>query len=73
MTSHAYTVGQNVRLAGSTLHQGLDGVYKILALLPEERGDWQYRVESMSRPQQRVVTESQITHADSSPALASGG
>jgi hypothetical protein len=37
------------------------GVYKVVALMPEERGDQQYRVQSTAGAQQRVVWESQLS------------
>ncbi|MBK1623058.1 MULTISPECIES: hypothetical protein [Afifella] len=61
MTSHSFKVGQTVRLSQKTVGPGVAGVYKILALLPEEHGDCQYRVQSTVSSQQRVVQESQLS------------
>lgn len=61
MRRHAFKVGQSVCLSGSSVMRGNAGTYRILALMPEERGDWQYRVQSTAGPQQRVVWESQIS------------
>ncbi|MGQ7791807.1 hypothetical protein ACUN0C_05285 [Faunimonas sp. B44] len=63
MNRHAFKVGQSVRLSGSAAMRGAAGTYKILALMPEERGDWQYRVQATDSPQQRVVWESQLSPA----------
>ncbi|MYZ48092.1 hypothetical protein [Propylenella binzhouense] len=63
MPSHAFKVGQKVLLSGSSLMRGAAGTYKIVALLPEERGDWQYRVQSTDGNQQRVVWQSQLAPA----------
>ena len=61
---HKFKVGQRVRLAGTSHDWGVTGVYKVTAQLPEERGEHQYRVQSTSSPQQRVVVESRITRLD---------
>ncbi len=74
MSNHAYKVGQNVRVLASTVHPGVAGIYKIVALLPEEHGDRQYRVQSTTSAQQRVLWESQIaTGAAATPADALWG
>lgn len=61
MAKHAFKVGQRVRLSASSVSAGVAGIYKILALLPEERGDRQYRVQNTANSQQRVVTEANLT------------
>lgn len=58
---HKYKVGQQVRLSAAAIDRGVSGIYKITAQLPEERGEHQYRVQSTTSPQQRVVTESRLT------------
>jgi hypothetical protein len=40
---------------------GVAGIYRVLALLPEERGDRQYRVQNTANSQQRVVSEGDLT------------
>lgn len=62
--SHKFKVGQRVRLSAAAINRGVAGVYKVLALLPEERGDRQYRVQSSAGAQQRVVWESQLSGID---------
>jgi hypothetical protein len=59
--SHRFKVGQSVRLSSAAINRGVAGVYKVVALLPEERGDQQYKVQSTAGPQQRVVWESQLS------------
>ena len=61
---HKFKVGQSVRLAAPAIDRGVAGFYKVLALLPEERGDRQYRVQHAARAQQRVVWESQLSGID---------
>ena len=65
MSEHAYQIGQSVRVKGSYRLRDLGGSYKILALLPEEHGDYQYRVRSSTSAQQRVIRESEIDAANS--------
>ena len=60
MPQHQFKVGQTVRFRASAVERGASGIYKILALLPEERGDFQYRVENSEGSRQRVVWESQL-------------
>jgi hypothetical protein len=59
--SHKFKVGQSVRLLAPKINRGVAGIYKVVALLPEERGDFQYRVQSPGGAQQRVASESNLT------------
>jgi hypothetical protein len=61
MPDHKFKVGQRVRLSAAAIDRGVAGIYKVVALLPEERGDRQYRVQSTAGTQQRVVWESQLS------------
>jgi hypothetical protein len=61
---HKFKVGQRVRLSAAAIDRGVSGIYKVMAQLPEERGEHQYRVQSTSSPQQRVVIESRLTRLD---------
>lgn len=63
MSAHAYKVGQSVTIGARHLLQGHAGTYKILALMPEERGDHQYRVQNTEGSQLRMVRESEIERA----------
>ncbi len=62
--SHKYKIGQRVHLSASGLNRHVAGIYKIVAQLPEERGDRQYRVENSAGTQQRVVWESHLRGLD---------
>lgn len=62
--AHRFKVGQRVRLSAAASTRGMAGIYKVLALMPEERGDKQYRVQSSEGAQQRVVWESQLSGLD---------
>jgi hypothetical protein len=61
---HKFKVGQRVRLSAAAIDRGAAGIYKVMAQLPEERGEHQYRVQSTSGPQQRVVLESRLSVLD---------
>lgn len=61
MSSHKFKIGQTVRLAVARIDRGVGGNYRIVALLPEERGDPQYRLKSASGSEQRVAWESQLS------------
>jgi len=61
---HKYKIGQRVHLSASGLNRHVAGIYKIVAQLPEERGDRQYRVENSTGTQQRVVWESHLRGLD---------
>jgi hypothetical protein len=57
---HKFKVGQSVRLSAPAITR-VAGTYRVVALLPEERGDYQYRIRSTNGPQQRVALESQLS------------
>ena len=61
MPGHRFKVGQSVRLSAPTVNRGVAGIYKVVALLPEERGDWQYRIQSTGGSQQRIAWQSQLS------------
>ena len=61
---HRFKVGQRVHLSGSSANRHVAGIYKVLAQLPEERGDRQYRVQNSAGTQQRVVWESELRGLD---------
>ena len=64
MTSHKFRLGQTVRfirLPERKIFGGTpDGDFRIVALLPEYKGTYQYRVESTNDDHNRVVVESEI-------------
>jgi hypothetical protein len=61
---HKFKVGQSVRLSAAAIDRGVSGIYKVMAQLPEERGENQYRVQSTASPQQRVVIESRLSRVE---------
>jgi len=61
---HKFTVGQRVLLSGSGTERGAGGFYRVVKQLPEEKGDHQYRIQSTTSTQERVVKESQLSSAE---------
>jgi hypothetical protein len=62
MTVHRFKAGQQVTVAAHRPSGVIGGTFKILRVLPEERGVWQYRVKSVADGHERVVLESDLTH-----------
>ena len=62
MTLHKYAVGDAVRFtpARSDRSSAPSGSYRVTQLLPEEQGDYQYRVKSAHDAHERIVLESQL-------------
>jgi hypothetical protein len=60
--THKFKVGQSVRFSGASHYEREgSGSYKVIAHLPEEYGDWQYRILSTDKTRERVVKESQLS------------
>jgi hypothetical protein len=59
-SAHKFRVGQLVRVTARGYSRPTNERYEVVALLPEERGDRQYRVKSVGDSHQRVVWESEI-------------
>lgn len=64
MNPHTYRVGQTVRFFKRSRSSGIGGMptgsFRVVGLLPNYRGNNQYRVQSISDGHQRVVIESEI-------------
>jgi len=62
LTLHRYAIGDAVRFtpARSDRSSAPAGSYRITQLLPEEQGDYQYRVKSAHDAHERIVLESQL-------------
>jgi len=75
MDTHRYRVGQTVRFvktSGSRIFGGTPpGTFRVLRLLPSYQGFNQYRVESISDSQNRVVAESEIAQCGESEGAES--
>jgi len=52
--------GQSVRLCRSLHRSGAPSEFKIVRVLPENNGEREYRVKSISEPYERVVKESEL-------------
>ena len=59
-SAHKFRFGQLIRVTARGHWRPTHERYEVVALLPEERGDRQYRVKSVSNSHQRVVWESEI-------------
>jgi hypothetical protein len=59
-SAYKFRVGQLVRVTARGYGRPTHERYEVMALLPEERGDRQYRVKSVGDSHQRVVWESEI-------------
>ena len=62
MATHKFKAGQQVTVASHRPSGVTGGAFKIIRLMPEERGVWQYRVKSVADGHERVVLESDVTH-----------
>ena len=64
MDAHRYRVGQTVRFIKTARSNAFGGTppgnFRIVRLLPDYKGDNQYRVESINDSHQRVAIESEI-------------
>lgn len=64
MPTHRYHVGQTVRFIKTGRSNAFGGTpsgnFRVVRLLPDHKGDNQYRVESISDSHQRVAIESEI-------------
>ena len=61
MMDQRFGVGQIVRFMPGTHERAYGGLYEVIAKLPEERGERQYRVKSTDDNHERIVRESQIS------------
>ena len=61
MASHRLKAGQQVTVRAGRFGPARGGRFKVVGLLPEERGVCQYRVKSATDGHERVVLESDLT------------
>jgi hypothetical protein len=66
ISMHRFKVGQRVHFSAANIERGAAGIYKVVAQLPEEYGDNQYRIQSASGPRERVAKESQLSPVEAS-------
>jgi hypothetical protein len=60
MELHKFKLGQSVEFVPSDLRLKPLGVFKIVRVLPSERGIQQYRVKSVKDGHERVVMEAEL-------------
>ena len=59
--THRFAIGTMVRLCRSNpLRNATVGPYEILARLPAEGGEFQYRVKSLAERYQRIIKEDEL-------------
>jgi hypothetical protein len=58
--AHQFRSGQVVHLCRSIRYGAAEGDYEIVRQLPDEGGEFQYRIKSMREPHERVVRESDL-------------
>jgi hypothetical protein len=64
MLSHRkFRIGQLVQLVPAIGRNVPRGSYEVTKKLPESRGEFEYRIKSMSEPHERVVRESELQGA----------
>jgi hypothetical protein len=61
MTIHKFEAGQSVTVITGRSKTSPNGLFKIVRLLPQERGINQYRIKSTTDGHERVVMEGEIT------------
>ncbi len=65
MDAHRYRVGQTVRFVKASRNSGIGGTpggnFRVVSLLPEYLGNYQYRLQSVSDGHERVVVENEIS------------
>ena len=57
---HKFKVGQSVEFIASALHPRALGAFKIVRVMPSERGVLQYRIKSVLDGHERMVLESEL-------------
>jgi hypothetical protein len=57
---HKFKLGQSVEFIASALHPKPLGTFKIVRVMPSERGMQQYRIKSAMDGHERMVLESEL-------------
>ena len=60
MPTHKFHVGEIVQLSRSITRNLPGGSYTIIKQLPENAGEFGYRVKNINEPHERVVRESEL-------------
>ncbi len=62
---HKFEIGQRVLFSAAMIERGAAGIYLIVARLPDDHGEQQYRIQSADGPRERVARESQLSAIES--------
>jgi hypothetical protein len=58
---HRFAIGKMVQLSrGIPLRNAVAGPYEVLAQLPAQEGEFQYRIKSAREPYQRIMKEGDL-------------
>ena len=60
MSTHKFKAGQTVRVVPSQHMPRAQGSFRVVRVLPSERGMNQYRIKSTTDGHERVVTEVEV-------------
>jgi hypothetical protein len=64
MTTHRFRVGQKVQLSrGYPFRMAADGFYEVVRQLPDNAGEFYYRIKSSREAHERVAKESELEKA----------
>jgi hypothetical protein len=63
MPSHKFEVGDVVTLRPVVSLNVPGGTYQVTRQLPENRGEFEYRIKNLEEAHERVVRESELTRA----------
>ena len=60
MPNHKFRIGQHVNLLPPISRHASGGVYVVTKQLPQNAGEYEYRIKSINEAHERVVRESEL-------------
>ena len=60
MPNHKFRIGQFVQLSSAASRNASGGAYVVTKQLPENAGEYEYRIKSINEPHERLVRESEL-------------
>jgi hypothetical protein len=63
MPNHKFRIGQSVQLSRIASRNASGGIYVVTKQLPENAGEYEYRIKSINEPHERFVRESELRRA----------
>jgi hypothetical protein len=63
MSNYKFRIGQSVQLSPTASRNASGGVYVVIKQLPENAGEYEYRIKSVNEPHERLVRESELRRA----------